>query len=66
MPYSLDIEPLGFTTVQEQFSVRSSTAKYFSLASDATAPDYEIRLLDMAGLPITMEAAAQLTIFRVR
>ncbi len=66
VPYSLDIEPLGFTTVQEQFSVRSSTAKYFSLASDATAPDYEIRLLDTAGLPITMEAAAQLTIFRVR
>ncbi|MEE9470340.1 MAG: hypothetical protein V3W32_01375, partial [Gemmatimonadota bacterium] len=66
VPYSLDIEPLGFTTVQEQFSVRSSTAKYFSLASDATAPDYKIRLLDTAGLPITMEAAAQLTIFRVR
>ncbi len=66
VPYPLDIEPLGFTTVQKQFSVRSSTAKYFSLASDAAAPDYEIRLLDTAGLPITAEAAAQLTIFRVR
>jgi hypothetical protein len=66
VPYSLDIEPLGFTTVQDQFGVRSSTAKYFSLASEATTPDYEIRLLDTAGLPITVEAAAQLTIFRVR
>ncbi len=66
VPFPLEIESLGFTTVQEQFSVRSSTAKYFSLVSDATAPDYEIRLLDTAGLPITGDAAAQLTIFRVR
>ena len=66
VPYPLNIESLGFTTVQKQFSVRSSTAKYFSLASDAATPDYEIRLLDTAGLPITAEAEAQLTIFRVR
>jgi hypothetical protein len=66
VPYSLEIEPLGFTTVQDQFSVRSSTAKYFSLSSDGNTPDYEIRLLDTVGLPITVEASAQLTIFRVR
>jgi hypothetical protein len=66
VPFPLEIEFLGFTTVQEQFSVRSSTAKYFSLTSDAATPDYEIRLLDTAGLPITSDAAAQLTIFRVR
>jgi hypothetical protein len=66
LPFPLEIESLGFTTVQEQFSVRSSTAKYFSLTSEATAPDYEIRLLDTAGLPLTAEASAQLTIFRVR
>jgi hypothetical protein len=66
VPFPLEIESLGFTTVQEQFSVRSSTAKYFSLTSDAATPDYEIRLLDTAGLPIAADAAAQLTIFRVR
>jgi hypothetical protein len=66
LPFPLEIESLGFTMVQEQFSVRSSTAKYFSLASDAATSDYEIRLLDTAGLPITADAAAQLTIFRVR
>jgi hypothetical protein len=66
VPYPLEIEPLAFTTVQEQFSVRSSTAKYFSLESATATPDYEIRLLDTAGQPITADAAAQLTIFRVR
>jgi hypothetical protein len=66
VPYPLEIEQLGFTTVQDQFSVRSSTAKYYTLESGVVAPDYEIRLLDTVGLPLTAEAAAQLTIFRVR
>ncbi|UCG76889.1 MAG: hypothetical protein JSV95_06305 [Gemmatimonadota bacterium] len=65
-PYPLDMEALGFTSFQRQFAVRSSTAKYFSLASEATVPDFELQLLDTAGLPLSSDASAQLTILRVR
>ena len=64
--YPLDMETFGLVPVAEQFTVRSSTAKYFSLQSAAEAPDYEVRLLDTAGLPLSPATFAQVTVIRVR
>jgi len=64
--YPLDMEMFALVPVAEQFTVRSSTAKYFSLESAAEAPDYEIQLLDTAGLPLAPAVSAQVTVVRVR
>ncbi len=64
--YPLDMETFGLVPVAEQFTVRSSTAKYFSLQSAAEAPDYEVQLLDTAGLPLSPATFAQVTVIRVR
>jgi hypothetical protein len=60
------METFGLVPVAEQFTVRSSTAKYFSLQSAAEAPDYEVQLLDTAGLPLSPATFAQVTVVRVR
>jgi len=64
--YPLDMETFGLVPVAEQFTVRSSTAKYFSFQSAAEAPDYEVQLLDTAGLPLSPATFAQVTVIRVR
>ena len=65
-PYPLEIEVLGFGPLAEQFSLRSSTARYYALESADGAPDYRLEMLDTAGLPLSADVAAQLTVIRVR
>ncbi len=65
-PYPLDVNAGGFEPLDEQFSLRSSTARYYSLESADGAPDYALEMLDTAGLPLSSEVAAQLTVIRVK
>ncbi len=66
VPYPLEIDTLPFGPVAREFSVRSSTAKYFSLASEEATPDFTIRLLDLGGLPLAAVAGVQATVVRLR
>jgi hypothetical protein len=65
-PYPLKVEPVLFAGVDLEFSVRSASAKYFTLLATTTAPDYVIRVTDQAGEPLRTILAPQVTVVRIR
>jgi hypothetical protein len=65
-PYPLKQQIILFSDVDFDFSVRGSSAKYFSLLATTTAPAYVIRVTDQAGEPLARTRSPQLTIVRLR
>lgn len=65
-PYPLKVEAVLFEEVDLDFSVRSASAKYFTLLATSTAPDYVVRVTDQAGEPLRTVLRPQVTIVRLR
>jgi hypothetical protein len=65
-PYPLKVEAVLFDGVDLSFSVRSASAKYFTLLATTTAPDYVIRITDQAGEPLRANVRPQVTVVRLR
>ncbi len=65
-PYPLKVEAVLFDDVDLSFSVRSASAKYFTLLATTTTPDYVIRITDQAGEPLRANVRPQVTVVRLR
>ena len=65
-PYPLKVEAVLFDDVDLSFSVRSASAKYFTLLATTTTPDYVIRITDQAGEPLRANVRLQVTVVRIR
>jgi len=65
-PYPLKVEAVLFDDVDLSFSVRSASAKYFTLLATTTTPDYVIRVTDQAGEPLRANMRPQVTVVRIR
>jgi hypothetical protein len=65
-PYPLKLETVLFDDVDFDFSVRSASAKYFTLLATTTTPDYVIRVTDQAGEPLRANVRPQVTVVRLR
>jgi hypothetical protein len=65
-PYPLKVEAVLFDDVDLDFSVRSASAKYFTLLATTTTPDYVIRITDQAGEPLRSNVRPQVTVVRLR
>lgn len=65
-PYPLKVEAVLFDNVDLSFSVRSASAKYFTLLATTSAPDYVIRITDQAGEPLRANVRPQVTVVRIR
>jgi hypothetical protein len=64
--YPLKVEAVLFDDVDLSFSVRSASAKYFTLLATTTTPDYVIRITDQAGEPLRANVRPQVTVVRLR
>jgi hypothetical protein len=62
--YPLDIDRRGFTNFVTAFDLSASTAKYFTLRSQAAAPAYTFQILGSNGTEIPASARVQVTILR--
>jgi hypothetical protein len=65
-PYPLKVEPVLFAGVDLDFSVRSASAKYFTLLATTSTPDYVVRVTDQAGEPLRTILTPQVTVVRIR
>jgi hypothetical protein len=65
-PYPLKVEVNLFTDFEDDFGVRSSSARYFTFLAVGAAPEYTIQITDQSGAPLGTFREPQATIVRIR